>query len=81
MLAHKKGGGFEQGAADVGALAGPAPAFERRENADHAEHAAGDVDDRRPGAQRPAGGSGHVREAAHHLGDFIEGRALFIRPG
>ncbi|MET3249264.1 hypothetical protein ABIE53_006074 [Burkholderia sp. OAS925] len=53
---------------------------ERGHRTDRAEHAAHDVVHARAGAQRPPFGSGHIREAAHHLHDFVQCRAMVVRP-
>ena len=63
------------------AFAGPVPCLDGRENADDAEHTAGHVDHGRPGAQRPPWRTGHVGETTHHLGHFIQRRALLVGPG
>ena len=50
------------------------------ERGDRGEHAAHDVVDAGAGPQRIARPSGHVREAAHHLHDLVERRAVIVRP-
>ena len=53
----------------------------RRQDADHPEHAPGDVDHRGARAQRPTGRSGHIGQAPHHLGDLVQRRAVLIGTG
>ena len=81
VLADQEGGGLEQRAFDLAAEAGAVAAFERREDADHAEHAAGDVDHRGARAQRPARRPGHIGEAAHHLRHLVERGAMLVGAG
>ena len=78
MLADEEGGGLEQGAGDVLAAAADVALPQRGEDRDHAEHAAGDVDDGRAGAHGAAGQAGHVGQAAHHLRDFVESDPLGV---
>src|ERR1700686_3751023 len=54
--------------------------LQRRENTDHTEHAAGDVDHRGTGAQRSPRRSGHIRESAHHLRNLVERDAILVWP-
>src|SRR3546814_2484448 len=72
MLADQKGRRFEQRAFDRPAPAGAMTPLQRRKDRDRAEHAPGDVDHRTARAQRPSRRAGHIGEAAHHLGDFVE---------
>ena len=81
VLANKERGGFVQRAFDVLAVAGAVAGLDGRENAYDAEHAAGHIDHGRPGAQRPPRRTGHVGKTAHHLGHFIQRRALLVGPG
>lgn len=53
----------------------------RSHDADGTEHAPHDVVDARASAQRIAGPSGHVGQAAHHLHHLVQRQSVFIRPG
>ena len=79
VLRHQERGRFEQRRFDELAAAGAVALAQRGLDADHGEHAAHDVDDRRPGAQRLAGRAGHVGEAGHELHDLVERGAMLVR--
>ncbi len=78
VLHHQKRGGFEQRGFDRLAAAGALALAQRRLDADHGEHAAHDVDDRRAGAQRLARRPGHVSEPRHELHHLVERRAMLV---
>ena len=79
VLPNKKRGGFKERRGDVRAAPGLFSLAQGSQDADDAEHAAGDVDDRRPGTHRTLRQAGHVGEPAHHLRHFVERGAVFIR--
>ena len=81
VLAHQEHVVLEQRRLHFHAAAGDAALDQRAERGDRGEHAAHDVVDAGAGAQRIAGPSGHVREAAHHLHDLVERRAVVVGPG
>ncbi len=71
---------LEQRALDFLPAAGTIALAQRRQHPDRAEHAAHDVVDRRAGTQRAPGRTGHVRQPAHHLHDFVQRQAVLVRP-
>jgi hypothetical protein len=70
---------FEQRALHHLALAGTLALAQRGDDAECAERAAEDVDDRRAGAQRPTRRARHVSEPRHELHHFIEREAILVR--
>ena len=81
MGCHQKRGALEQRAAHALALAGRLALAQRRLYRHHAEHRTEDVDDRRAGAQWPAGRPGHIGKAHLELHHLVERRAVLVGAG
>ncbi len=81
VLPDQEGAGFVQRALHMPAAARRVAPHDRREDADHAEHAAGDVHHRRPRAERPFRQARHVGEAGAVLHHFVQRGAVLVRPG
>ena len=79
MLANEEHGALVQRRHHVLPLPRRMTLMQGRENAHRTEHATLDVDHRSACTQGLSRWAGHVREPTHHLGDFIERRAILVR--
>src|SRR5439155_22240038 len=81
VLGAKEHAVLEQGALHLLAPARTLALAKCRKNADRAKHPAHDVVDRGSCTQRSALGSGHVRQAPHHLHDFVQCQTFLVWSG
>ncbi|MNS97118.1 hypothetical protein D3C72_1314410 [compost metagenome] len=78
VLPHQHDRRLEQCRGHLLALAGLLTFAQRQQHGDQGKHAARDIDHGGPGPQRPAGRTGHVGQARHHLHHFVQRLTLFV---